>query len=330
MRRISLGLVAALAASLPRLADAGLSFGGVASTDGCYTALQNAKRPDGSNVVDREGYAAFINELSGEAFSSFQYDEASDQWGMFPVKDFNDLPTAVRNEFYKHACGGAFVICDNAYLYVDGTEEGASAPSPQQEVYLFQLCKGVDDAIDEAKKILGLVPVPQKTPPPTPPRPTAKPTFPPLPTYEPTAAQRPTERPVETFTGDAPLQLTYRALVSSSISAEELQESDSVIREQLLAAMTVWSMETAKDIEQQKQQSKQQMEEQSSSSTTRKKKRIRNGNGRRRLARGGGGGGEREDWSRELFVAPAPTFENDGVRKMDVIDVGEFCTNSSI
>jgi len=100
-------------------ARAGLSIGGVTSTNKCYDAMQNAKRP-GEEVIDRDGYVVLIDGLSDGAFTAFGQDD-SGEWGMFPVTDFNDLPKAVRDEFYNHACGGPNVICDNAFLYADGS-----------------------------------------------------------------------------------------------------------------------------------------------------------------------------------------------------------------
>ena len=128
--------------------EAGLSIGGVTSTDSCYSALQSNKRPD-ENVVDRAEYVSFINDLSDDAFTAFQYNEELDKWGYFPVTEFDQLPANVRGEFYRQACGGPLIICDNAFLYTDGTQSG-EGPSPQQEVYLYQVCTGVEEAIDDA------------------------------------------------------------------------------------------------------------------------------------------------------------------------------------
>ena len=42
------------------------------------------------------------------------------------------------------------VICPDVYLYTDGINDKAGV-MVQQMVYLFQLCKGVEDAIEEAR-----------------------------------------------------------------------------------------------------------------------------------------------------------------------------------
>jgi len=240
-------------------------------------------------VVDKDGYVAFINELSNNAFTSLQYNAELNEWGQFPVKNFNDFPSVIKKEFYTHACGGPFVICENAFLYTDGTgSDGASSLNPQQEVYLFQVCKGIEEAIKESK--------PVATSPPTTPMVTAKPTFPPPPTYTPTTVPPPTLKPVEpTFTGNLPLQLTYHAMVSSAISTEELQLANSTTRSQLLGAMRTWSYNTARN-------------DFNNDSSQNGQKRVRG------LRQRGGGG-------RELLVVPTPMLEVNGQEYMDPIDV---------
>ena len=187
------------------------------------------QRPD-ENVIDRQGYVGFINDMSDNAFTAFQYDEQSDEWGYFPVKEFDQLPADIRGEFYTHACGGPFVICENAFLYTDGTAEG-EVPGPQQEVYLYQVCIGVEAAIEDA------MPEEATTPPPTP-----GPTGVVLP---PTAVEEPVEE--ETYTGEVTMQLTYHAVVSPDVTTEDLQSPDDPTRQDLLNAMTSWSFMTGND-----------------------------------------------------------------------------------
>lgn len=160
--------------------QAGLSIGKPIVVNSCYNALQSAQRPD-SNVVDKDGYARFINELSGNAFEALQKDEESGTWGYYPVTTFDQLPASIRGEFYLHACGGEFVICENAYLYTDGT--GGVRADDQQVVYLFQVCLGVEEAIEAA---MPKNPTPEPTPSPTTgavatPVPTRQPVLPPCP-----------------------------------------------------------------------------------------------------------------------------------------------------
>ncbi|EJK60634.1 hypothetical protein THAOC_18973, partial [Thalassiosira oceanica] len=176
-------VVALLLSLLLPAARAGLSFGGVTSTNECYDALVSARDPT-LGRLDRDAYVTFVNELSGDAFTAFRYDEEGG-WGMYPATEFGQLPPAVRGEFYRHACGGAFVICDSAYLYADGADTGRDpSPDAQQEVYLYQVCLGVEGAIEEAR--------PEPAVPATTGRPSAEPTA------RPTAAatERPTASPV--------------------------------------------------------------------------------------------------------------------------------------
>lgn len=158
-------LVTSIIAALSLLgrANAGISFGGVTSTDACYSALESAAIP-GQNKVDKNGYVSFINELSNDAFTSFRNDETSDEWGMFPIVEFEELPSSIKGVFYKIACGGEYTICEEAYLYTDGIQDDTN---PQDVVYLFELCNGVEDAIAEEKvddSIAGATNTPTQTP----------------------------------------------------------------------------------------------------------------------------------------------------------------------
>jgi len=235
-----------LSISIIQQTNAGLSIGGVTSTDSCYTALQNAQTISPTTnepVVDQDGYVQFINELSNNAFTSFQYNSNTDEWGQFPVTNFNDLPSSIREEFYTHACGGAYTICAEAYLYTEGTGDGDSTPSPQQEVYLYQVCTGVEDAIDTE---LALLP---PSPPPTPPLATPK-----FPTYAPTDESPPTNKPIETispssspitsYTGQIITPLVYNAAITEELTSNELNNPNSSVREHLLATVMTWSSVT--------------------------------------------------------------------------------------
>ena len=236
-----------LSISIIQQTNAGLSIGGVTSTDSCYAALQNAQTTSPTTnepVVDQDGYVQFINELSNNAFTSFQYNSNTDEWGQFPVTNFNDLPSSIREEFYTHACGGAYTICAEAYLYTEGTDgDGNTTPSPQQEVYLYQVCTGVEDVIDAE---LALLP---PSPPPTPPLATPK-----FPTYAPTDESPPTNKPIETmspssspidsYTGQIITPLVYNAAVTEELTSTELNNPNSLVREHLLATVMTWSSVT--------------------------------------------------------------------------------------
>ena len=220
--------------------NAGLSIGGVTSTDSCYTALQNAQLSPSDARVDQVGYVQFINELSSNQFTAFQYNEELDEWGSFPITTFDQLPKSIKEEFWTHSCGGPTTICENAYLYTDGTDSQNDVPSPQQEIYLFQVCKGVEDVIDdELDKLQPTTPSPV-TPP------TA--TVPVFPTYAPTISHPPTisplpptSSPIQTFSGTEIVTLIYRAAVTEEITSDQLNNPNDIVREQLLATMTGWS-----------------------------------------------------------------------------------------
>ena len=214
------------------------------------------------NTIDKDGYAFLINELSNNAFTSFRYDEASDSWGYFPVITFNDLPSSIRGEFYTHACGGPYIVCDNAYLYSDGTGDSDSdetTPSAQQEIYLYQVCKGMEDAIDAEVALLPPTPPPVSTPKPSGYQfPTYPPTVAPLPTVKPVLqpSSSPSSSPMAPVSGEVTIQLVYNAAVTDVITAEELNNNDpnSLVREQLLTTMTAWSSVTSDTYNAQQQQ----------------------------------------------------------------------------
>lgn len=132
-----------------RVPPGGATFGGVTSSNACRDALVSARDPSDGRL-GRDAYVRFVNELSGDAFESFQYSEEGGGWGMHPATKFNHLPPLLRNEFYTQACGGAFIICD-ASLYAGGGDAGSDPSSDaRQEAYLSRLCLGVERAIDEA------------------------------------------------------------------------------------------------------------------------------------------------------------------------------------
>lgn len=123
----------------------GITYGSVINLDRCYSAMQNAQI---DNKISRTQYVPFIQELANNQFKSFQYNVETDKWGMFPVTEFNSFPEGIRQEFNLHACGGKDFVCPEAYLYTDGTAPNDPVPEEQQEVYLYQVCTGVEDAIE--------------------------------------------------------------------------------------------------------------------------------------------------------------------------------------
>ena len=124
----------------------GITFGGVLNLDRCYNAMQNSQI---DNRISRSQYVTFIQELANNQFQSFRYDSETNTYGNFPTTDFNSFPEQIRQEFNKFACGGINFICDEAYLYTDGTAPGDPVPDPQQEVYLYQVCEGVESTIED-------------------------------------------------------------------------------------------------------------------------------------------------------------------------------------
>jgi hypothetical protein len=316
---------------LVRHVDAGISFGGVTSTDACYDSLQRAEMSDGSGRVDRDGYVSFVNELSGYAFESFGYDEASGTWGMHPVAAFEDLPSTIRGEFYVAACGGPFVVCEEAYLYTSGTKDDAN---PQDVIYLFELCSGVQDAIDEelASMTSTAVPTEPSSVPVDGAYPTSYPTTPAG--FAPTSTM-PTSSTTTDISSPAAREtfpLSYRAAVSSSVIAANLNDPNVVYRSQLLGAMTTWTMSTAYAYN-----ANGGSEEGRDGSALRARRRRRaeedeaevkaeveaEDDGRvASLLRGGRK--RREGGSdRGLLVNPVPSLEADGTSVMNVVDIGE-------
>lgn len=270
--------------TLIQKANAGVFYGGATSSDGCYGALQSATPPN-DNKIDKDGYVKFINELSDYAFTSFQYSEEFDEWGQYPVTTFDELPTTIKKEFYTHACGGPYVICENAFLYTDGMDgDGSTVIDPQQVVYLSAVCKGVEDAIKEA--------IP--TPPPLPTTSLAPTPFSPVYTAMPSYTT--TFENDGTFTGRLSLQLTYQAAVSLSITLQDLQMANSTTRAQLLDAMTSWSRATARRL---------------SYGRGDHRRRTRLLQKQRSLA------------GRNLSVYPEPLVEANGTSLMNVVEVGE-------
>lgn len=266
--------------------NAGVFFGGsTASSDGCYGALQSSTRPD-ENVVDKDGYVLFINKLSNNTFTSFQYNEQTGEWGQYPVTTFNELPVTIKEQFYTHACGGPYVICENAYLYTDGMNGvGSTVLDPQQVVYLFEVCKGVEEAIEEASiSATSIAPTPSSPLPAS----TAMPT---------TISSSQPSTEDGTFTAEIPLQLTYQAAVSEFIIVEELQMTNSTTRAQLLDAMTTWSMTTAR----------------------RFGFGVDNQTSFTRLSKG-----QRRSHRRRLLVYPEPLVEVNGTTLMSVMEVGKL------
>jgi len=219
------------------LVSAALSIGGVSSTDACYEALQESKGDD--DRLDKDEYVQFVNTLSDNFFTAFQ--SVDGEWGFFPVTDFYTFPKDIQDNFWKLACGGSggsLNICDNAYLYAEGSGEG-EVPTDFQTVYLFQVCKGTENAIDDAK--------PQPTTGPTP----APSSFPvtgttPWPTYIPTFGTTsaestvPTASSAPTYSGQVTAQLKYQITVDSNITSESLQDAASSLRTDLQVATWVW------------------------------------------------------------------------------------------
>ena len=269
--------------SLLGRANAGISFGGVTSTDACYSALESAAIP-GENKVDKNGYVSFVNELSSDAFTSFRYNEKTDEWGMFPVVEFEELPSSIKGVFYKIACGGEYTICEEAYLYTDGIQDDTN---PQDVVYLFELCNGVEDAIAEEKgddNVATTTNGPTQTP-------TAEAS---LTTVEPTSVPGftiSTSTPTIASISEEILVLTYRAVVTDTITSSNLNDPTSAYRSQLLGAMSTWTMKTTSKV--------------NNGSVERKRKREQ----------------QSRNNSRELLVYSKPLVETDGTSLMDVVDV---------
>lgn len=266
-------------------------------------------------MVDKDGYVVFVNEMSNDAFTSFRYDDVSKKWGMLPVVEFEDLPSSIKGAFYKIACGGEYTICEEAYLYTNGIEDDTN---PQDVVYLFELCKGIEDAIkeeasDDDDGDLATTTKPTKKPTRAPttaapagrtdePR-TEEPTTGPgfvvtTTTSKPTMGATFVVGPSTNYNGttfeEEKLVLTYRAVVSDTITSLNLNNMAYVYRSQLLGAMSTWTMMTASE--------------------------VNNGAvGRKRVSEQ-----ERNGWgrSRGLLVYSQPSIEETGgASLMDVFDV---------
>ncbi len=224
-------LILSCYSNAPIFARAGLSIGGVSTTDACYEALQDSKGDD--DRLDKDEYVKFVNILSDDFFTAFQ--SVDGEWGFFPVTDFYTFPKDIQDNFWKLACGGSGAslnICDNAYVYAEGSGEG-EIPTDFQTVYLFQVCKGTETAIDDAK--------PQPTTGPTP-APSSSPVTgtTPWPTYIPTYGTTSTESTVPTYSGEVIAQLKYQITVDSNTTAESLQGAGSSLRIDLQVATRVW------------------------------------------------------------------------------------------
>eukprot|EP00581_Thalassiosira_minuscula_P011605 CAMPEP_0183715174 /NCGR_PEP_ID=MMETSP0737-20130205/9512_1 /TAXON_ID=385413 /ORGANISM="Thalassiosira miniscula, Strain CCMP1093" /LENGTH=1373 /DNA_ID=CAMNT_0025944259 /DNA_START=219 /DNA_END=4340 /DNA_ORIENTATION=+ len=302
----------------PTSISAGLTVGGVTSTAKCYTALQNARESLTSNRVTKEGYVNFISELSNGAFTALmQNPENPAEWGMFPVTQFEQLPTLVKQEFYTHACGGPYIICTEAYLYTDGSGNGEN-PNPQQTVYLFEVCLGIEEAIDESTP--KPAPTPPVTPSPTTPDTPGPTTSQPIASAQSFPSYNPTPSPIDgIYNGIESLELTYHALVTGDMSTAEMQSLNSLHRQQLLGAMTSWSFRTSREydtreITQQGDDAESQgLDEELAMETSRK--RI----GEVRLLNRETGEGRRR---RDLRVTPLPMQEDEmGEEYMTVVDV---------
>jgi hypothetical protein len=217
--------------------------------------MQNAQI---DNRISRSQYVPFIQELANNQFKSFQYNLETDEWGMFPVTEFNSFPEGIRQEFNLHACGGKDFVCSEAYLYTDGTAPDDPVPEEQQEVYLFQVCSGVEDAIDAS--------LPK----------TEKPTSSPTTTATTVSSSSPTGSPTLPVVEET-LLLDYQIQVPSYITEGGFQngsssgESESEeLKEALLEAVQTWVEAMSNDLSQ------------VGNDTTKRQRKRRNQNGNRR------------------------------------------------
>lgn len=205
----------------PTQQQGGITFGGVLNLDRCYNAMQNSQT---DQKISRSQYVTFIQELANNQFQSFRYDADTDTYGNFPTTDFNSFPEQIRQEFNKFACGGVNFICDEAYLYTDGTAPDDPVPDPQQEVYLYQVCEGVESAIEET------LPKTEK------------------PTTSPTAGSSPTDVVEET------VSLNYQISVPSFITEGGFMNGDNEeseeLKEALLTAVQMWAQNMANELSQ--------------------------------------------------------------------------------
>lgn len=206
---------------IPTQQQGGITFGGVLNLDRCYNAMQNSQT---DQKISRSQYVTFIQELANNQFQSFRYDAETDTFGNFPTTDFNSFPEQIRQEFNKFACGGVNFICDEAYLYTDGTAIGDPVPDPQQEVYLYQVCEGVESAIEET------LPKTEK------------------PTGSPTTGPSPEDVVEET------VSLNYQISVPSFITEGGFMDGDNEeseeLKEALLTAVQTWTQNMANELSQ--------------------------------------------------------------------------------
>lgn len=205
----------------PTQQQGGITFGGVLNLDRCYNAMQNSQT---DQKISRSQYVTFIQELANNQFQSFRYDADTDTYGNFPTTDFNSFPEQIRQEFNKFACGGVNFICDEAYLYTDGTAPDDPLPDPQQEVYLYQVCEGVESAIEET------LPKTEK------------------PTVSPTTGSSPADVVEET------VSLNYQISVPSFITEGGLMDGDNEeseeLKDALLTAVQAWVQNMANELSQ--------------------------------------------------------------------------------
>ena len=199
----------------------GIIFGGVLNLDRCYNAMQISQT---DQKISRSQYVTFIQELANNQFQSFRYDADTDTYGNFPTTDFNSFPEQIRQEFNKYACGGENFICDEAYLYTTGTAPDDPLPDPQQEVYLYQVCEGVESAIEDT------LPKTEK------------------PTGSPTTVSSPSDVIEETVT------LNYQISVPSFITEGGFQNGDDAeseeLKDALLTAVQTWAQNMANELSQ--------------------------------------------------------------------------------
>ncbi len=238
----------------------GITYGSVINLEGCYNAMQNAQI---DNRISRSQYVPFIQELANNQFKSFQYNLETDEWGMFPVTEFNSFPEGIRQEFNLHACGGEDFVCPEAYLYTDGTAPDDPVPEEQQEVYLFQVCSGVDDAIEAS--------LPKTEKPTSSPTTTAT-----IVSSSPPPTRSPTGSPTVPVVEET-LLLDYQIQVPSYITEGGFQNGDSggeseseELKEALLEAVQTWVEAMSNDLSQ------------VGNDTTKRQRKRRNQNGKRR------------------------------------------------
>lgn len=221
--------------SLTLAQQQGFTIGNVLNLDRCYAAMQDSQI---NNLISRFQYVGFVQILANNQFQSFQYDEPTNSWGNFPTKDFNSLPEQIRAEFNSFACGGANFFCDDAYLYTNGTAPGDPVPDPQQEVYLYQVCEGVESAIDET--------LPKTM------KPTGSPT---TAVVAGVVTSSPTSSPITASpVVEEKVVIDYQIVVPSYITEGGFENGDNdeseELKEALLAAVQTWMQNMASDLSQ--------------------------------------------------------------------------------